>query len=375
MKRVLLVFGTRPEAIKMAPLVREFRSYPEEFETRVCVTAQHRAMLDQVLSFFGIVPDYDLDLMTPQQDLHGLTARVITSMKPVLEEFRPDYVLVQGDTTTTAAAALASFYLGITVCHVEAGLRTHNKRAPFPEEVNRQITSVITDYHFAPTASARDNLLKENIEADRILVTGNTVVDALLWAAEQVESMQDQDIIRLKKLTETNRKIILVTGHRRENFGSGFENICRALKEIAQTEEVEIIYPVHLNPTVQSQVHTSLDAIRNIHLMAPLSYPAFVWIMKRSHLILTDSGGIQEEAPGLGIPLLLMREATERPEAMESGNIRLVGTDAETIKVAIRDLLIDQQLHYQMSIKNHPFGSGDASKTIVEYISGLTLQP
>ncbi len=365
MKKILIVFGTRPEAIKMAPVVREFLRHPEEFETRVCVTAQHRGMLDPMLDFFGIVPDYDLNLMTPGQDLHGLTALVITSMKPVLEDFKPDFVLVQGDTTTSTATALAAFYLGIKVCHVEAGLRTHNKRAPFPEEVNRQITSVIADYHFAPTESARANLLLENVPENRIYVTGNTVVDALHWALELVESVSDPDIGRLKELTSSGQKIILVTGHRRENFGTGFESICRALKEIAETENVQIIYPVHLNPSVQSTVYERLADLPNIHLMAPLSYASFIWLMKRSYLIITDSGGIQEEAPGLGKPVLVMRESTERPEALESGNVLLVGTNAEKIIQSCHDLIHDQELYVKMSQVHSPFGTGAASQAIV----------
>ena len=372
MHKVLLVFGTRPEAIKMAPLVRELLRYPEQFQTRVCVTAQHRAMLDQVLSFFEITPDYDLNLMTPDQDLNGLTASVVTAMKPVLEDFKPDFVMVQGDTTTTFAAALAAFYLGIKVCHVEAGLRTNNKLAPFPEEVNRRITSVIADYHFAPTESARENLLRENIPADRILVTGNTVVDALLWALEKVETADDPDIDLLKKLTSGDQKIVLVTGHRRENFGDGFENICRALKEIARDENVKIIYPVHLNPRVQTMVHERLSGMPNIHLLAPLSYPAFIWLMKRSYMILTDSGGIQEEAPSIGKPVLVMREATERREAMDSGNVLLVGTDSDKIISACHDLLHDPGLYGRMSKKHNPYGNGEASGLIVQFLKNVT---
>ena len=372
MHKVLLVFGTRPEAIKMAPLVRELLRYPEQFQTRVCVTAQHRAMLDQVLSFFEITPDYDLNLMTPDQDLNGLTASVVTAMKPVLEDFKPDFVMVQGDTTTTFAAALAAFYLGIKVCHVEAGLRTNNKLAPFPEEVNRRITSVIADYHFAPTESARENLLRENIPADRILVTGNTVVDALLWALEKVETADDPDIDLLKKLTSGDQRIVLVTGHRRENFGDGFENICRALKEIARDENVRIIYPVHLNPRVQTMVHERLSGMPNIHLLAPLSYPAFIWLMKRSYMILTDSGGIQEEAPSIGKPVLVMREATERREAMDSGNVLLVGTDSDKIISACHDLLHDPGLYGRMSKKHNPYGNGEASGLIVQFLKNVT---
>jgi UDP-N-acetylglucosamine 2-epimerase (non-hydrolysing) len=293
-------------------------------------------------------------------------------MKPVLEDFKPDFVMVQGDTTTTFAAALAAFYLGIKVCHVEAGLRTNNKLAPFPEEVNRRITSVIADYHFAPTESARENLLRENIPADRILVTGNTVVDALLWALEKVETADDPDIDLLKKLTSGDQRIVLVTGHRRENFGDGFENICRALKEIARDENVKIIYPVHLNPRVQTMVHERLSGMPNIHLLAPLSYPAFIWLMKRSYMILTDSGGIQEEAPSIGKPVLVMREATERREAMDSGNVLLVGTDSDKIISACHDLLHDPGLYGRMSKKHNPYGNGEASGLIVQFLKNVT---
>lgn len=373
MPKLLLVFGTRPEAIKMAPLIREFQKHPELFETKVCVTAQHRAMLDQVLLFFKIQPDFDLNLMTPGQDLHGLTALVLTSMKPVLEEFRPDYVFVQGDTTTTAATAIASFYLGIPVCHVEAGLRTYNKQAPFPEEVNRQITSLIATYHFAPTVAAKTNLLKENINESSILVTGNTVVDALLWTASRVENAGLPEIRELGKLTETKKKIILVTGHRRENFGPGFGNICKALKEIAQTGEVKIIYPVHLNPTVQSMVHDRLSGIPDIHLIDPLSYPAFVWLMKRSYLILSDSGGIQEEAPSLGKPVLLMRDATERAEAIDAGTALLVGTDPQKIVESCKQLIHDPALYQRMSGTVNPFGDGKASEKIVQFMKSKNM--
>jgi UDP-N-acetylglucosamine 2-epimerase (non-hydrolysing) len=371
MPKLLLVFGTRPEAIKMAPLIREFQKHPELFETKVCVTAQHRAMLDQVLLFFKINPDFDLNLMTAGQDLHGLTALVLTSMKPVLEEFRPDYVFVQGDTTTTAAAALASFYLGIPVCHVEAGLRTYNKQAPFPEEVNRQITSLIATYHFAPTEAARTNLLKENITDGNILVTGNTVVDSLIWTASQVETAGLPEIRELRKLTETNKKIILVTGHRRENFGPGFGNICKALKEIAQAEDVKVIYPVHLNPTVQSMVYDRLSGIQDIHLIEPLSYPAFVWLMKRSYLILSDSGGIQEEAPSLGKPVLLMRDTTERAEALDAGTALLVGTDPQKIVESCKQLIHDPALYERMSSTDNPFGDGHACEKIVQYMNNV----
>lgn len=370
-KKILIVFGTRPEAIKMAPLIREFHNQTAFFETRVCVTAQHRAMLDQVLTFFDIHPDYDLDLMKPDQDLHELTARVITSIKPVLEDFGPDYVFVQGDTTTTAATALAAYYMKIGVCHVEAGLRTHQKFSPFPEEVNRRITTLLADYHFAPTGQAQSNLLDERVSPESILVAGNTVVDALHWALGQVENIEDDDIAKLKLLTDTDKKIILVTGHRRENFGKGFENICDALRTIAMIGDVRIIYPVHLNPTVQSIVHQRLAGVPEIYLMDPLSYPAFVWLMKRSFLIMTDSGGIQEEAPSLARPVLVMRETTERSEALESGNVILVGTDPVKIISTCRELISNAGLYDQMSHTINPFGDGHASEKIVKFMTGL----
>ncbi|MDR2408034.1 MAG: UDP-N-acetylglucosamine 2-epimerase (non-hydrolyzing), partial [Bacteroidales bacterium] len=319
-KKIIFIFGTRPEAIKMAPLIKVFLQHSNSFEIKVCVTAQHREMLDQVLSFFEITPDYDLNLMRPGQNLFQLTADVIIGLKPILEEFVPDIVFVHGDTTTSFLAALAAFYAGTKVAHVEAGLRTYNKQAPFPEEMNRQITSRITDYHFAPTETAKQNLLSEGISENNIVVTGNTVIDALLWAQEKLKNYSDDEIRKLENIVDTTKKLILVTGHRRENFGEGFLNICQAIKQVAGTyNDVQIIYPVHLNPNVQKPVYELLSNLSNVKLIPPLAYPAFVWLMNKSYLILTDSGGVQEEAPSLGKPVLVMRETTERPEAVQAG--------------------------------------------------------
>ena len=332
MKKNLIVFGTRPEAIKMAPLVIEFLKDKENFETRVCVTAQHREMLDQVLIFFEIKPDYDLDLMKPNQNLYALTSEIILGLKPILEEFKPDFVYVHGDTSTTMATSIAAFYSGAKVCHVEAGLRTHNKYSPFPEEINRQITGRIADIHFAPTITSKANLLLENISSSSILVTGNTVIDALLQSSDKVNTIKNEEIESLKSTVDFNKKVILVTGHRRENHGDGFINICAALKEIAVTSpDVQIIYPVHLNPNVKGPVYEILGDVSNIKLIKPLAYPAFVWLMNQSYIIITDSGGVQEEAPSLGKPVLVMRDTTERPEAVEAGTVILVGTNKNKI--------------------------------------------
>ncbi|WP_268225544.1 non-hydrolyzing UDP-N-acetylglucosamine 2-epimerase [Sinomicrobium oceani] len=368
----LIVFGTRPEAIKMAPLVKEFQACPEDFETKVCVTAQHREMLDQVLDFFEIIPDYDLNLMKPNQNLYSLTADIITELKPVLEEFKPDFVYVHGDTTTTMAAGIASFYSGAKVCHVEAGLRTHNKRSPFPEEINRQVTGRIADFHFAPTTTSRENLLRENTPAENILVTGNTVIDALLQSVDRVDNMEDAEISELKTRLDFSKETILVTGHRRENHGQGFINICNALKEIAEINpNVQIVYPVHLNPNVKGPVYEVLKDIENIRLIHPLAYPAFVWLMNRSKLIITDSGGVQEEAPSLGKPVLVMRDTTERPEAVEAGTVILVGTDKEKIVQECNSLLRDGQRYEQMSKLHNPYGDGKACLRIADFIKKL----
>ena len=367
----LIIFGTRPEAIKMAPLVKEFQKH-SEFETKVCVTAQHREMLDQVLDFFQITPDYDLNLMKPNQNLYSLTADIITELKPILEEFQPDYVYVHGDTTTTMAASIASFYSGAKVCHVEAGLRTHNKRSPFPEEINRQVAGRICDYHFAPTEKSKANLLAENIKEQDILVTGNTVIDALLDSSNRVQEIKNEEIEYLKGIVDVNKRLILVTGHRRENHGQGFINICEALKEIALTyPEVQIIYPVHLNPNVQKPVHEILSGIANIQLIDPLAYPAFVWLMTQSYMIVTDSGGVQEEAPSLGKPVLVMRDTTERPEAVEAGTVILVGTDKEKIVAEANDLLTNNVSYLSMSALHNPYGDGKACERIAAYIKNL----
>ncbi|WP_407401842.1 non-hydrolyzing UDP-N-acetylglucosamine 2-epimerase [Chryseobacterium sp.] len=371
-KRNLIIFGTRPEAIKMAPLVKEFQKNNSVFETKVCVTAQHREMLDQVLEFFEIVPDFDLDLMKPNQNLYSLTADIITQLKPVLEDFKPDYIYVHGDTSTTMSASIAGFYSGAKICHVEAGLRTHNKRSPFPEEINRQVTGRIADYHFAPTIQSKENLLNENIANDDILVTGNTVIDALLSSSEIVKNIDNTEISNLKKIIDSSKKIILVTGHRRENHGQGFINICEALKDIALSHtDVQIIYPVHLNPHVQKPVRDILSGIDNIKLIDPLAYPAFVWLMTQSYLIITDSGGVQEEAPSLGKPVLVMRDSTERPEAVEAGTVILVGTDKEKIVNEANNLLNDNERYNSMSALHNPYGDGKACERIVTFIQSL----
>ncbi|WP_296315290.1 non-hydrolyzing UDP-N-acetylglucosamine 2-epimerase [Winogradskyella sp. UBA3174] len=370
-KKNLIIFGTRPEAIKMAPLVKAFLKDSDHFETKVCITAQHREMLDQVLSFFDIIPDYDLDLMKPNQNLYSLTADIITNLKPILEDFNPDFVYVHGDTTTTMAASIAAFYSGAKVCHVEAGLRTFNKRSPFPEEINRSIAGSVSDYHFAPTTTSRDNLLNENINGSNILVTGNTVIDALAHSSTIVNSdnFQDKEIEELKEIVDNKKRLILVTGHRRENHGQGFINICSALKTIAQNhDDVQIIYPVHLNPNVQKPVYDLLGNEKNIKLIAPLSYPSFVWLMNKSYLIITDSGGVQEEAPSLGKPVLVMRYTTERPEAVDAGTVLLVGTNTSKIINETDKLLNDNKNYEAMSKLHNPYGDGKACERIVEFI-------
>jgi UDP-N-acetylglucosamine 2-epimerase (non-hydrolysing) len=371
MTRNLIIFGTRPEAIKMAPLVKEFQNYPE-FDTKVCVTAQHRQMLDQVLEFFEITPDYDLDLMKPNQNLYSLTSDIILGLKPILEEFNPDYVYVHGDTTTTMATSIAAFYAGAKVCHVEAGLRTHNKLSPFPEEINRQVTGRIADVHFAPTIQSKDNLLQENVSEDTIIITGNTVIDALIESSEKVKDIKNTEIENLKTIVDTSKKLILVTGHRRENHGQGFIDICEALKEIATTnKDVQIIYPVHLNPNVKEPVYKILVDTKAINLIDPLAYPAFVWLMIQSYLIITDSGGVQEEAPSLGKPVLVMRDTTERPEAVQAGTVILVGTNKESIVKECNDLLNNTNRYQKMSALHNPYGDGKACQRIAEHIISL----
>ncbi|NQX86535.1 MAG: UDP-N-acetylglucosamine 2-epimerase (non-hydrolyzing) [Flavobacteriaceae bacterium] len=377
-KKILIVFGTRPEAIKMAPLIREFQKHPNEFETKVCITAQHREMLDQVLSFFEIIPDFDLDLMKPNQNLYNLTSDILINLKSVLEEFTPHYVFVHGDTTTTMATSIAAFYSGAKICHVEAGLRTHNLQSPFPEEMNRCVTGVVADIHFSPTQASKNNLLKEGKDEGSVNVTGNTVIDALLYSVEKVNGNDfiDAEIEFLKKCVEVDKKLILVTGHRRENHGDGFINICKALKQIAEDhKDCQIIYPVHLNPNVQKPVYELLEGINNIQLIAPLSYPSFVWLMEKSYLIITDSGGIQEEAPSLGKPVLVMRDTTERPEAVESGTVVLVGTDTEKIYHEAQKLLNDNEAYHKMSFLHNPYGDGKACRSIVKHIKNIELTP
>jgi len=370
-KKILLIFGTRPESIKMAPLAKEFQKSKDFFDTKVCVTAQHREMLDQVLGFFNIKADYDLDLMKPSQNLYELTALIIKSLKPVLEDFSPDYVFVHGDTTTTMAGSIASFYSCAKVCHVEAGLRTNNKLSPFPEEMNRQITSRICDYHFAPTETNKKNLILENISDSSILVTGNTVIDALLYSVKKVNKNPTKFVQELSKKIK-NKDVILVTGHRRENHGDGFERICKALKRIAEDDPNRlIIYPVHLNPKVQKPVKKILSRINNILLINPLAYQDFVWLMNRSKIIITDSGGVQEEAPSLGKPVLVMRDNTERPEAVEAGTVLLVGTNEDQIVSNALDLLNNKNNFFKMSKLHNPYGDGLASKRIVEFMKNI----
>lgn len=367
-KKVLLVFGTRPEAIKMAPLALQLKQQPDCFETKVCVTGQHRQMLDQVLKLFNLSPDFDLNLMKPGQTLSDITAGVLKGLEQVFAEWTPDVVLVHGDTATTFAASLAAYYHKIAVGHVEAGLRTGDIYSPWPEEANRKLTGALTTYHFAPTQSSYNNLIKENIDPVSITITGNTVIDALLTVKSKVET--DQEIINQFEqqfdFLDSAKKMILVTGHRRENFGQGFLNICTALANIAkQHPEVQIVYPVHLNPNVQKPVNDLLSDISNIHLIAPQNYLPFVYLMNRSYLILTDSGGIQEEAPSLGKPVLVMRDTTERPEAVEAGTVKLVGTDAILIQQSVVELLENTDLYQTMAAAHNPYGNGTASQQII----------
>ncbi len=368
MIKSLIVFGTRPEAIKMCPLVKEFNKNNQYFETKVCVTAQHREMLDQVLNFFKIKADYDLDLMKPKQNLYDLTSEIIKNMKNILENFKPDYVFVHGDTTTAMATSIATFYSGAKLCHVEAGLRTNNKFSPFPEEINRQIIGRICDFHFAPTETAKLNLEKENTNHKNILVTGNTVIDALLYSIKVVKRKPSKLVKDISNKI-LGKKIILVTGHRRENHGEGFINICNALKRIALSDkDIMIVYPVHLNPKVQEPVNRILSDIKNVLLIDPLNYQDFVWMMEHSKIILTDSGGIQEEAPSLGKPVLVMRNNTERPEAVKTGTVILVGTDENLIYNTSKDLLSNKNKYIKMSKLHNPYGDGNACKKIVNFI-------
>jgi len=383
----MIVFGTRPEAIKMAPLVKEFERYPESFNTVVAVTGQHREMLDQVLQLFEIVPDYDLDIMKKGQDLYDVTSRVLLGMRDVLRDAKPDVLFVHGDTTTSTATALAGFYEQIPVAHIEAGLRTHNRYSPWPEEMNRQLTGRLASLHFAPTSLSRDNLLSENVPAENIQVTGNTVIDALYWVLQKIEATPDIENRVLETLgafglpenlvrcwtVGGERKLVLITGHRRENFGDGFMNICNGIKELSERyPDVDFVYPMHLNPNVRKpilEVFGDGQEVSNVHFIEPLDYLPFVYLMNRSYLVLTDSGGIQEEAPGLGKPVLVMRDTTERPEALDAGTVRLVGTDKALIVSEVSRLLDDDGHYLQMSRAHNPYGDGRACERIVEAMS------
>ncbi|HEY9032257.1 MAG TPA: UDP-N-acetylglucosamine 2-epimerase (non-hydrolyzing) [Kangiella sp.] len=367
-KKVLVVFGTRPEAIKMAPLVKML-DISEQFESKVCVTAQHREMLDQVLELFEITPDYDLDLMKPGQDLTGVTCGILSGLQDILKEFNPEYILVHGDTATTLSASLAAYYQQIKVGHVEAGLRTGNIYSPWPEEGNRKLTGAIADLHFAPTKTSKENLVREGVEISKIYETGNTVIDALL----QVTSKLKSDSALSKKLEsqfeslKLDHKMVLITGHRRESFGDGFERICTAISQAAKKfPHVQFVYPVHLNPNVREPVNRLLKGLNNVHLIEPLDYLPFVFLMNKSHLILTDSGGIQEEAPSLGKPVLVMRETTERPEAVAAGTVKLVGTDVNTMVSELSSLLTDENAYKEMSFAHNPYGDGKACQRILD---------
>ena len=378
MKRIMLVFGTRPEAIKMCPLVKEFQKHPEEFETVVCVTGQHREMLDQVLKIFDVKPDYDLNIMKQGQDLYDVTARVLVGMREILDTVKPDVVLVHGDTTTSMAAAMAAFYRQIPVGHVEAGLRTHNLYSPWPEEMNRQVTGRIAEYDFAPTPLSRQNLLDEGVSEEKITVTGNTVIDALHWVVENVmkKGYAPEDPL-VASLPQDDRRMVLITGHRRENFGEGFISMCTAIRDLAlKYPEVDFVYPMHLNPNVRKAVgevfgseisrQARNDKGDNLFFIEPLDYLDFVYLMSRSYIVLTDSGGIQEEAPGLGKPVLVMRDTTERPEALDAGTVRLVGTDYDKIMAEVSALLDDLDHYEAMSHAVNPYGDGKACPRIVE---------
>ena len=379
MKSIMLVFGTRPEAIKMAPLVKEFQKYPDKFQTIVCVTGQHREMLDQVLHIFEITPDYDLNIMKQGQDLYDVTSRVLLGMRDVLKEVQPDIVLVHGDTTTSTAAALAAFYQQIPVGHVEAGLRTHNIYSPWPEEMNRQITGRIATYHFAPTPLSKQNLLMENVKEEQITVTGNTVIDALYMVVDKIkrDKALDAELENVLKQAgyDVNRladgkKLVLITGHRRENFGDGFISMCKAIQTLTKKyPDVDFVYPMHLNPNVRKPIHEvfgeDLSHLDNMFFIEPLEYLSFVYLMEKSTIVLTDSGGIQEEAPGLGKPVLVMRDTTERPEALEAGTVRLVGTDYDKIVNEVSALLDDREYYERMSKAVNPYGDGKACERIV----------
>ena len=369
MKKILVVFGTRPEAIKMAPLVKQLQKFPNEISCKLCVTGQHREMLDQVLQLFSLVPDYDLDVMSPGQSLTELTSKIMLKVFPIIQSLEPDFIIVHGDTTTTLSASLAAYYQQVLVCHVEAGLRTDDIYAPWPEEINRRVTGVIANLHFAPTEEAKENLLNENVDQNSIFVVGNTVIDSLLHIQNTIDSTPSLQI-KLKEefsFIRSDCKLLLVTGHRRENFGEGFSNICKALKLLAETrEDIQIVYPVHLNPHVLEPVKDILGSSERIHLIEPLNYSAFVYLMSKAYIVLTDSGGIQEEAPSLGKPVLVTRDKTERPEALAAGTIKLVGTCKDKIFNSIVDLLDNRGSYEFMSSAINPYGDGTAAKRIVQ---------
>ncbi|HCB1919057.1 TPA: UDP-N-acetylglucosamine 2-epimerase (non-hydrolyzing) [Citrobacter braakii] len=370
MNKVLIVFGTRPEAIKMAPLVNEIKKN-RKIDLKVCVTAQHREMLDQVLELFEITPNYDLNLMKAGQTLNDITSAILINMRPILREYQPDIVLVHGDTSTTFAVSLAAYYEKVAIGHVEAGLRTGDIYSPWPEEANRKLTSVLTDYHFAPTESSRNNLIKEGYNADKIIVTGNTVIDALHIAKNKIDGNGNisSELAANFQFLSKDKKMILVTGHRRESFGRGFENICEALAEIARkNENVQIVYPVHMNPNVREPVNRILSGIHNVYLIEPQQYLPFVYLMDKSYLILTDSGGIQEEAPSLGKPVLVMRDTTERPEAVDAGTVKLIGTNKEQIITSVVELLSNKCLYKKMATAVNPYGTGQSSNKIIRFL-------
>lgn len=374
-KKILVIIGTRPEAIKMGPLIHEFKKDSNHFELKTCITGQHRELLDNILSFFSIIIDFDLSIMEHKQTLHDISAKILTGVKEVLKNFDPDYIFVHGDTTTTLMSSIAGFYSGITVCHVEAGLRTYNKKSPFPEELNRQLVSKIADLHFTPTKYSENNLLKENINPESIKTTGNTVIDAVHFCLSKLKNENNNyEINSILNILKPNKDLIVVTAHRRENHGNGIINICKALIEIAQKTNVQIIYPVHLNPEIQNPVNKILKGHENIHLISPLSYPAFVWLMARSKLIISDSGGIQEEASSIGKPMIVLRDITERLEAEKMGNLVLVGTDTKLIVNETLDILNNRERYNKMSVPNNTFGDGKASKNIVSFIRDLVIK-
>ena len=370
MKKILLIFGTRPEAIKMAPLYFALKEASDFFEVKICISAQHREMLDQVLDFFNIEADYDMNLMAANQTLFDITTKILTNIEVVLDDYQPELIFVQGDTTTTFSGALAAYYKKIKVAHLEAGLRSNNKYSPFPEEINRRLTSVIADYHFTPTESNRQNLINDGIEK-HIFVTGNTVIDALFMGLDLIKDTGDATFREKFKDIDFSKKVILVTGHRRESFGLPFESICNALKKIAQKFDVEIVYPVHLNPNVRMPVNKILGNVKNVHLIEPVDYPTMLWLMNNSYFVLTDSGGVQEEAPSLGKPVLVLRDITERMEGVDAGTAKLVGTNEDMIFNHTKNLLEKVSIYNEMAQKNNPYGDGKSAKKIVEILKKI----